>query len=59
MSRVVRLSSASDTRQILEKRARAAANPTVPEEQVRWPFPVTQTPDPGAEPQADQPVAPP
>ena len=59
MSRLVRPSPASDTRQILEERARAAANPTVPEEPVRWPFPLTQTPDPDAEPQAAQPAAPP
>ena len=58
MSRLVRLSPPSDTRQIIEERARAAANPTVPEQQVRWPFPVTQTPDPDAEPQAGQPTPP-
>jgi hypothetical protein len=52
----------SNNRKALEKRAREATQPAVPQDKGRWPFPVNQpagnAPAAGAGPDADKPEPP-
>lgn len=54
----------SDSRKALEKRAREASKPVVPQEKGRWPFPVNvnqpagNAPAAGSRPDADKPKPP-